>query len=459
MGGSTPGGGARERFTVTGPANLQLKKMNILLINPWIYDFAAYDLWLKPWGLLKISSILKNKKQKIYFIDAMDRHHVKIQKAPKDHSDGTGKYLSSKIEKPSVLKKVPRKLKRYGLPVDIFLQSLPEEKPDYILVSSGMTYWYLGVFETIRMLREKYKNVPVILGGIYATLCSEHAAEKSGADYVVGNKDLGRLNEILDLECDFSFQNILDTPIDYSPYKNPGYGVLRISLGCPFNCSYCAQEKLSPKFILKDKNAALEEIKALYNSGIRKFAFYDDALLFNQPYIKWYFESICKMGIKAEFYTPNGLNARFVSEEIALLMKKIGVINPFVSLETIDEEEITSWHTKVTKDEFEKAVANLKKAGYKKGEYTVYLMIGAPGSSLEGVKKGIDFSHSLGARVSLSEFSPIPGTKMAQNMDKTLFDEPLLQNNSVFPSFRMSEWEEVQRIKINTRKLNSSLVR
>jgi len=26
----------------------------ILLINPWIYDFAAYDLWVKPLGLLSL---------------------------------------------------------------------------------------------------------------------------------------------------------------------------------------------------------------------------------------------------------------------------------------------------------------------------------------------------------------------------------------------------------------------
>ena len=32
---------------------------NLLLINPWIYDFAAYDLWSKPLGLLYIASFLR----------------------------------------------------------------------------------------------------------------------------------------------------------------------------------------------------------------------------------------------------------------------------------------------------------------------------------------------------------------------------------------------------------------
>ncbi len=34
---------------------------HILLINPWITDFAAYNLWVKPVGLLYIASSFKGK--------------------------------------------------------------------------------------------------------------------------------------------------------------------------------------------------------------------------------------------------------------------------------------------------------------------------------------------------------------------------------------------------------------
>jgi len=36
----------------------------ILLINPWIHDFAAYDLWAKPAGLLYLASTLKKNGYK-----------------------------------------------------------------------------------------------------------------------------------------------------------------------------------------------------------------------------------------------------------------------------------------------------------------------------------------------------------------------------------------------------------
>jgi hypothetical protein len=35
------------------------RKKTILLINPWIYDFAAYDFWIKPMGLMMLGAILR----------------------------------------------------------------------------------------------------------------------------------------------------------------------------------------------------------------------------------------------------------------------------------------------------------------------------------------------------------------------------------------------------------------
>ncbi|RLD16220.1 MAG: radical SAM protein, partial [Caldiserica bacterium] len=47
--------------------------MRILLVNPPVYDFACFDSFLKPLGLLYISQILKSKGFKVYLLDYMDR--------------------------------------------------------------------------------------------------------------------------------------------------------------------------------------------------------------------------------------------------------------------------------------------------------------------------------------------------------------------------------------------------
>ncbi|MBU0683681.1 MAG: B12-binding domain-containing radical SAM protein [Candidatus Omnitrophota bacterium] len=427
---------------------------NILLVNPWIYDFAAYDLWMKPWGLLKISAILKKNGFKVYLVDALDRQHPLINKNIQVSSNKTGKFCSEEVIKPLPIRNIPRKYKRYGLSCDNFIKALPEKPIDMILVSSGMTYWYPGVFEAIKLLKTKY-GAPIVLGGIYASLMYKHAECNSGADYVIKNKELYKLADIIGKKCDFSFQNILNENIDYSWYPNAVYGVLRISLGCQFNCAYCAQKLLGPDFLLKSQEQALKEIEFLYKRNIRTFAFYDDALLADEDYITSYFEEIIGKGIKADFYTPNGLHARHISEKVATLMRKMTFINPILSLETSVDEKGKVWHDKVTKEELKRAVFFLKQAGYKDGEYTVYLLLGAPGSSLENVKESIDFVHFLGGKVSLSEFSPIPGARLAEKFTEAL-EEPLLQNNSVFPDFNQSEWKDVRLVKTYARKLNSN---
>jgi len=428
----------------------------LLLINPWIYDFAAYDLWIKPWGFLKISAILKKQGFKVNFIDLLD-DSIEDGKKRKRHSNGTGKFFSEEIVKPGIIKNIPRRYKRYGIRPETFQEKLPQEPPDCVFVSSGMTYWYPGTFSVIKAIREKYKNTQIVLGGIYATLAYEHALQNSGADLVIRNSELNKISSIVGGKCDFSFNNILNETIDYDWYSNPQYAVLRVSIGCPFDCSYCAQKKISPEFIFKDIDKAVLEFKYLYDLGIRNFAFYDDALLFDQKNIIEYFQRIRSLRAEAYFYTPNGLHARYLSEEIVALMKEINFINPILSLEIADDKKSGDFHSKVTSEELILAVGNFNKAGYKKGEYTVYLMLGMPGISIEDVDKSLDFVHSLGGRISLSEFTPVSGTVLSKGFPEAL-EEPLLQNNSVFPAYALEEWGDVQKVKRKATELNRRLV-
>ena len=49
----------------------------ILLVNPPIYDFTAYDFWLKPYGLLQLAGFLRGKADFKLF-DYTDRLHPSI---------------------------------------------------------------------------------------------------------------------------------------------------------------------------------------------------------------------------------------------------------------------------------------------------------------------------------------------------------------------------------------------
>jgi radical SAM superfamily enzyme YgiQ (UPF0313 family) len=55
-----------------------------------------------------------------------------------------------------------------------------------------------------------------------------------------------------------------------------------MSLGCPFNCTYCAQKYLNNKsYTSKTSDIIADEIYNLTGNGnIKNIAFYDDALLY-----------------------------------------------------------------------------------------------------------------------------------------------------------------------------------
>jgi len=60
-----------------------------------------------------------------------------------------------------------------------------------------MTYWYQGVIKVIEITRKFFKKAPIILGGIYATLCYEHAKKHSDVDIVFkGRGELGAVKLI-----------------------------------------------------------------------------------------------------------------------------------------------------------------------------------------------------------------------------------------------------------------------
>ena len=151
--------------------NNKYKMTKILLVNPPIYDFAAYDLWAKPLGLLYLSSILKQQNIEVQFFDYMDRNYPGITKQ-ESNKYGCGHYLQQEIEKPKVIKNIRRKYHRYGIPSDIakkFFQNI--EKPDIIIIGSIMTYWYLGVIEVSSLLKKifpDYKYISLDDGSICA---------------------------------------------------------------------------------------------------------------------------------------------------------------------------------------------------------------------------------------------------------------------------------------------------
>jgi len=430
---------------------------HILLINPWITDFAAYHLWIKPLGLLSIASLLRKNGFRVTLIDCLD-FDIKRKKY------GDGNFFKTRMEKPVLLKSVPRYYSQYGIPEEMLLKRLSFlEEPDLIGVTSGMTYWYPGVFKIIEITRKFFKKAPIVLGGIYARLCYDHAKKYSGVDIVFnGRKEievLKLISGLTEFEIDLSkFRNPQSLPVrqagafriddlpypSFDLYPQLDFICMATSRGCPLKCTYCASHFLTKDFFRRDPFKVVEEIEYWTTQyHVNNIAFYDDAFLINpsENFIP-IFKEVIKKGTRCNFHTPNGLHIKEIDGEVGDLLFQGGFKTIRLGFETSNEETQIETGKKVDNPSFQRAVRNLKKAGYSGEEIGVYIMVGLPEQRVEEAEESIAFVKETGAKPILVEYSPIPHTplfeKAKQMSPFDIENEPLFHNNSILPC----QWEE-----------------
>ena len=442
----------------------------LVLINPWIYDFAAYDLWSKPLGLLTLATFLRNRGFRIRLIDCLDIHHPGMTGNPSlarpvRRRYGTGKFFRERAPRPEVLRDVPRSYSRYGISTQLFVEELrATEKPAAILVTSLMTYWYPGVQEVIRTARAIHPGTPIVLGGIYARLCREHALRKSGADEVLSVADTPGFSGLLGALGRFG----LGAEPSSRPFPYPSYDLLhgldyvclQTSSGCPFRCRYCASPFLNAEFTFRDPREVLEEILFWQaNYGVEDFAFYDDALLVGfESHLGLLLEQVLKMKRPVRFHTPNALHVRGITPSVANLLFASGFKTIRLGLETADMDLHHDLDGKVSSGEFEKAIRNLTWAGFDRRDLGAYILAGLPAQSVESVAESVQYVVRAGATPYLAEYSPIPHTplweKAVSCSPYDLASEPLFHNNTLLPC-----WNEEQRRRFEDVKRDAVRIR
>ncbi len=435
---------------------------HILLINPWIDDFAAYDFWATPMGLLALAGILRMQGYRISYVDCLDRFHPEVGKGLQADRFGKGHYLKRIIEKPAKLRDVPRRYSRYGLPENLVRKALREaERPDAVLVTSLMTYWYPGVFALIRLLREMMPDVPILLGGIYATLCYDHAVKHAGAQSVIAGA--GEASVLKVLEELTGFTSLCQFfPDDLDTYPYPAFDLqhaipyvpILTGRGCPYRCAYCASGFLNPHFERRSPAHVIAELVHWHKEyEVRDFVFYDDALLVDaEDHLIPILEGVVGAGMSVRFHTPNALHIRPLTREVAQLLFRAGFTTVRLGLETACFDKRAFLDSKVGPREFERAVSCLKEAGFSGEAVGAYLLFGLPGQDYEELESSVETVKALGIRPVLAHYSPIPHTALwADALKASRYDlasDPIFHNNSIFPCQKEAfSWEKISRLK------------
>jgi pyruvate-formate lyase-activating enzyme len=433
-------------------------KKRVLVVNPYITDFKLYDEWMHPVGLYFLIDLLKRNGIETEYFNCLER-------SPKLKKYGCGDFLNREIPKPLLYKSINRKYKLYGCEprtLEIFIENM--EKPDLVCVGSMMTYWAPGVIETVKIIRSKLENVPVVIGGIAAQLMPHYFRKLQPGIFTAGpihllcewGKDipvLGKLKSVGELSLLGGLESLRST------YHGP----LLTSLGCPMKCSYCASSLLQPRYCKRPLETILKETALLHERfGTVDYAFYDDALLLNPdnhliPLLK----KFCEKGIRLRFHTPNGLHISLINEKILNILKNAGFTTLRFGYESGSKKYYNQTGKKASIYDLTKLAEMLRTAGFDAKDCGVYVMGGLPDQLPEEMVEEMEFAASTGLSVKPVFVSPVPGTALFKkylSRYPLLEYDPLWHNDTYFISC-LDGWneKEIEQIRQTARKLNSKL--
>lgn len=406
----------------------------VLLVNPWIEDFTAYDLWLRPLGLLHIGALLEAAGADVALLDCLAREVV----GGPDRFHATGRFPSVRIAKPAPLTGTRRHYYRFGMGDSNFDARLAAMAvPDFVFLGSAMTYWYGGVFRAARGLRAAFPRARIVLGGVYAALCPEHAQRSGLFDDVVAAAEPAVAARTV--------AAITGLPVAVSDSLRPAYHLYGHPLrhaavltgwGCPFHCTYCATPRMYDGLRRKAPGAVLDELRqTVAVTGAGHVVFYDDALLADRErHFLPILEGIARWRPPVRFHLPNAVHPRYIDRDTARLLRAAGFVTIRLGFEGMGEAARARSSGKVDRGAAEAAVAALVEAGFTARELGAYLLFGLPGLDPAELESDIRYVHRLGIKIQLASFSPIPGTpdfERARVLDPAIGDEPLRHNKTL----------------------------
>jgi radical SAM superfamily enzyme YgiQ (UPF0313 family) len=444
--------------------------MKVLFVNPYISDFSAYDLWLRPLGLYYLAAAVRRHSDvEIFWLDALDRFQSGME--IRGRSDGRGKYPREFIEKPGIYRNVPRNYSRYGIPLELFqskLAAMPEI--DVILVTSLMTYWLQGLQFTLALLKQRFPRAKVVLGGVLPSLAPAETKLLVPVDHWVGGYGETAVLRLLgDLGARMRGPVACEGGIEFPLPAVDLAGTQKVvplltSRGCPLHCSYCASRLLNPDFLERRPRDILSEIeqrRQFYDCS--HFVIFDDALLINKKkrFLPVFSRLARDRQAQLHFHTPNGLHAREIDRECAAVLHAAGFSTLRLAFESLAPGILRRSAGKVNREQMEKAVRNLERAGYRRGQLGAYLLFGYPGQTMTELENSLAFIKDLGLVAHLSVYSPVPGTAdFFELQQRGVLSTPLdlLETNKIYYLYQKSGFsvEEILRIKENAAALSAA---
>ena len=348
---------------------------------------------------------------------------------------------------------------RVGLSSQTIAERVREWNPGVVVVEIPFSGWSKTAFDVVHAVKAVDSKISVVLMGQHPTARPEACLSEPGVDFVVigepentvselvnalasGKQDFrgidglgfnekgkailtGKRPFIEDLDSlPFPARHLLPMKVYNEAVKeNPLRGeiskpwtIVTTTRGCPYSCVFCSVCILwgrtwrarSPKNVVDE----LEHVVKTY--GVKQVDFYDENMTLDKKRMTEICDLIVERGLHIEWFTPNGVRADTLDEELLRKMKRAGCkkirVAPESGVQRIVNEVIGK---NLDLKAVERAVVLCKKVGIKVGCFFVLGMIGETKADIEETIKFAYKLRSLGAdSLIFSIAMPLYGTAL-----------------------------------------------
>lgn len=330
------------------------------------------------------------------------------------------------------------------LEFDEIKTQLRELNPSLVGISA-MTTTMPSAMALAQLSKEVLPNAGVIMGGVHPTISPEEVIEDPNVDYVVrgegefvltslfeqlqNNEPLNAPGLVYKKDGKTQFcegpqliKNLDEIPAaDYDSFPAEEYirynqelrslkGIsMIVTRGCPYGCTFCAVEvTMGKRYRLRSPSLTVDEMVHLRERfGIEGIWFKDSIFNLNKRWLYEFCDILIKRGVNMNWQCNTRVD--LIDEEMMKMMKKAGLTQIDVGVESGSEETLQTLGKKMLIGKIEKSIAIAKKYVKVSG----FFMVGAPGETMEEIESTFELAKRLKLdKSSWSIFTPLPGTSL-----------------------------------------------
>ncbi len=341
-------------------------------------------------------------------------------------------------------------------------------KPDVILLSMPTFVHGKQIKEIIDVIRQELPNCKIILGGSAISLIKDLPCKWWGINvcyngfgseineliydvlqgtyykhFVSGKNEIISFNpqKLYTLNERISFDNFLKR---YQEVSLSPIGIIEMSRGCMFQCSYCALNQSNYGFHIRSTESVLAEIDYLLTHGVRDFHLIDPTFGIDHNTAENFLN---QLALRKETYSEMRIEMltrpEYINQTFAKKLFQAGVWRCGIGMETMDDDMLKSVAKTLQPKKVHNAVNILSNAGIQIKLFHILfpsnLSISTIEFLLELCDRNIDFviqssfmrnlTHSLSSTDFLSHDHTVFGT---EDTEEQL--QEMLLTNIAFPS-------------------------